>query len=128
MFKQGDSPYNEKYNVRFFQKFYGKIWIGFWHRVTQKYASGYRFLKMTNGNDIVSSAKSILCKHVTEGFLKNRKTYYSGSSEAPPWFVRHWIRFWIFSSLERWKQNFRDEFTKNFYCEEGVIRNSITSN
>ena len=40
---------------------------------------------------------------MTEGFLKNWKTYYSGSRETPPLWVLHWAQFPIFSSLERWK-------------------------
>ena len=70
----------------------------------------------------------MLSRHVTEGFLKNRKTQYSDSREAPPWWEPHGVNFRIFSSLERWKQHFRDKITKNFYCKEGVIRRSITSN
>ena len=35
--------------------------------------------------------------------------------------VPHWVKCQIFSSLERWKQHFRDKITKNSYCKEGVI-------
>ena len=47
-------------------------------------------------------------------FLKNQKTRYSASCEAPPWWLPHWVKFRIFSSLERWKQHFRDKNTKIF--------------
>ena len=66
-------------------------------------------------------------RHVIEDFFKKWKTKYSGSPEAPPWWVSHWVKFWIFSYLECWKQHFWDKITKNFYSKEGVIRSSITS-
>ena len=37
------------------------------------------------------------------------------SMKRPPWWVPHWVKFRIFSSLERWKQLFRDKITKTFY-------------
>ena len=70
---------------------------------------GYSQLPTTQGVDAASY------RHLTEGFLKNRKTQYN-------------IKFRIFNSLERQKQQFRDKITKNFYCKEGVIRRSFNSN
>ena len=67
-------------------------------------------------------------KHVTEGFLKNRKTYYSGSLEAPPIVGMPLNKIRIFSLIEPWKQHFRGKITKYFYYKEGVIRSSITPN
>ena len=32
-------------------------------------------------------------RHVTEGFLKNQKTQYSGSLEMPLWWVHYWLNF-----------------------------------
>ena len=32
------------------------------------------------------------------------------------WWMPHWIKFRIFSSLERWKWHFQDKITKKFWC------------
>ena len=73
-----------------------------------------RKLTLNNKEKILQNLHS---RHETQGFLKNRKTEYSDFREVPPWWVPHWVKFRIFSSLGRWKQHFRDEITKYFYCD-----------
>ena len=35
-----------------------------------------------------------------------------------------WVKFRVFSTLERWKRHARDKITKSFYCEDRVMRSS----
>ena len=48
-------------------------------------------------------------------FLKKPENM-NGFCEVLSWWVPHWVKFRIFSSLEHWNRHFRDKITKKFYC------------
>ena len=84
--------------------------------------------KLTVTNKENTIAKFSLQECDSSILKKPENSIASDFREASPWWVPHWVKFQIFSSLERWKRHFRDKSTNNFYCGEGIMGSSITSN
>ena len=79
-----------------------------------------------NNNKLLQNLQS---RHAcdSQGFLKTCKRWYSDFHETPPWWVPDWVKFGIFSSLERYGTS-ETNLPKFFTVVESVMRSPITSN